>query len=286
MRKKLGIAMDDLGFEEPWLVVDVALHGDAPRLPDRALQICDPARPHTLVPMPEPRFRFEFMLLPGEDADAMQDPAVVRALMAPWVDPSIVEIERSAIYTFHGLIAHEWRRGRVLLAGDAAHQMPPFLGQGMCSGLRDAANLAWKLDEVHRGRMPESLLDTYQEERSPHVRTIVEMAVGFGRVICTTDPYAAHERDAAMIAQPASNDAVVAFGDRVYAPQPMVAGRRFDDVVGPRFAVVSRTAVDDPSWNGRAVFLDARTHPELTSMLDDLDTDIAVIRPDRYLHAD
>jgi 3-(3-hydroxy-phenyl)propionate hydroxylase len=283
VRKELGITMDDLGFEESWLVVDVALHGDAPSLPDRALQICDPARPHTLVPMPEPRFRFEFMLLPGEDPDAMQDPEIVRALMAPWVDPAIVEIERSAVYTFHGLIAHEWRRGRVFLAGDAAHQMPPFLGQGMCSGLRDAANLAWKLDGAHRGEEPDSALDSYQSERAPHVRAIVEQAVGFGRIICTTDATTAAERDAAMLASPAEGQATLAFGDRVYTPQPMIDGHRFDDVVGQRFAVVSRAPLEDTS-SERAVFLDAQTHPELTAMLDELETDMVIIRPDRYVH--
>lgn len=134
VRERIGATMHDLEFEEPWLVVDLVLEAADPALPDRALQVCDPARPHTLVPMPWPRFRFEFMLLPGEDPDAIREPSRVLELLSTWIDPAGVEVERAAVYTFHGLVAREWRRGPIFLAGDAAHQMPPFLGQGMCSG--------------------------------------------------------------------------------------------------------------------------------------------------------
>jgi 2-polyprenyl-6-methoxyphenol hydroxylase-like FAD-dependent oxidoreductase len=304
VRKELAIDSDDLQFEEPWIVVDVVIRGDAPRLPDRALQVCDPARPHTVVPMPKPRCRFEFMLLPGEDAAAMQSPDVVRGLMTPWVDPDAVEIERSAVYTFHGLIARTWRQGRVLLAGDAAHQMPPFLGQGMCSGLRDAANLAWKLDAVQRGRAPDALLDTYQLEREPHVRTIVELAVAFGRIICTTDPAVAAERDRVMGAAqrerasgaeapnalPGLQPGPLVQGDGRLAPQPICNGVRLDDLVGRRFAVIARdrpllTGEESAFWARRACFVDAVTHPALGEMLDELRADVVVIRPDRYVLA-
>jgi 3-(3-hydroxy-phenyl)propionate hydroxylase len=272
VRKSIGSELDDLRFEEPWLVVDVVVHGDAPHLPDRALQVCDPARPHTLVPMPAPRFRFEFMLLPGEDERTLPD---VHVLVAPWVDPALVEVERSAVYTFHGLIARAWRRGNVFLAGDAAHQMPPFLGQGMCSGLRDAANLAWKLDLVHRGIASDALLDTYQAEREPHVRSIVELAVEFGRVICTTDHAVAAERDAAMLADPRNDTNPLGFGERRYAPQP----GRLDDIVGPRFAIVAR----DPGIEVDPLWRDIATVVVNDALLDDLGGDVAVIRPDRYV---
>ena len=153
VRRAMGTSMHDLEFEEPWLVVDLLLHEPIAELPDRALQVCDPARPHTLVPMPWPRFRFEFMLLPGEDPDAVQQLERIRELISAWVDPALFDVERAAVYTFRALIAQQWRAGRIFLAGDAAHQMPPFLGQGMCSGMRDAANLVWKLAAVeHQGR--------------------------------------------------------------------------------------------------------------------------------------
>ena len=128
------------------------------------------------------------MLLPGEsretDHAAERRLAVARAVGRE----DSLEIVRVAVYRFHALIAHRWRDGPGLLAGDAAHQMPPFMGQGMCSGIRDAANLAWKLDLVLRGDAADALLDSYQDERAPHVRQIVETSVAMGRIVCEQDP--------------------------------------------------------------------------------------------------
>jgi 3-(3-hydroxy-phenyl)propionate hydroxylase len=306
-RRTLGIGSHDLGFEEPWLVVDLELNEPVPSLPEFALQVCDPARPHTLVPMPEPRFRFEFMLLPGEDPVAMQAPEVVAQLTAGWLPDGAATLERSAVYTFHGLIATQWRAGRVLLAGDAAHQMPPFLGQGMCSGMRDAANLAWKLDAVLHGA-DESLLDTYQQEREPHVRSIVEAAVGFGRIICTLDTTVAAERDEAMLAaRSAAPDAqntsegapmppltgpLVTSGGGRPSFQPVVDGQRLDDLVGPGWAVILRHDAGTAAtwWLQRgARMLSAADHPQLTALLDaacaadGTPADAVVVRPDRYV---
>jgi 3-(3-hydroxy-phenyl)propionate hydroxylase len=298
-RRAIGTAMHDLEFEEPWLVVDLYLQESIAGLPDRPVQVCDPARPHTLVPMPWPRFRFEFMLLDGEDPDAIQEPERVRELVAAWIDPDLVEVERSAVYTFHGLIAQQWRAGRIFLAGDAAHQMPPFLGQGMCSGMRDAANLAWKLAAVQQHHAPDALLDTYQLEREPHVRAIVDLAVSFGRIICTTDPEIAAARDAQMLAEqpgqteppggtPALTEGIaLGPGGGALSAQPWIDGRRLDDVVGPRFALITRAplASDDDNlrwWSPRATVLDARTFPELQTLLDGADA--VVTRPDHYVY--
>ncbi|MEZ5183800.1 MAG: bifunctional 3-(3-hydroxy-phenyl)propionate/3-hydroxycinnamic acid hydroxylase [Acidimicrobiales bacterium] len=295
LRAVVGTGLDDLGFEEPWLVLDLLLREPIASLPRRALQVCDPARPHTLVPMPFPRFRFEFMLLPGEEAADIDRPDVIRELLAGWIDPDLVEVERSAVYTFHGLIAERWRDRRVLLAGDAAHQMPPFLGQGMCSGMRDAANLVWKLAAVERGA-PAALLDTYQAEREPHVRAIIEAAVSFGRIICTTDPAVAAERDAGLRAaasggaQPPlphlAGGPLLAPGGGGLAPQPRLDDRLLDDVVGPRWTVIVRSplAPEHPAgpWtDDRAVVLDAERWPELLAVL--ADDEAVVIRPDRHV---
>lgn len=305
VRKLVGATMHDLEFEEPWLVLDLVLDEGAPPPTDVALQVCDPARPHTLVPMPPPRFRLEFMLLPGEDPALIQTEDVVRGLLAAWIDPDRAHIERAAVYTFHGLIAEQWRFDRVFLAGDAAHQMPPFLGQGMCSGIRDAANLAWKLAAVVGNGVGSDLLDTYQTEREPHVRGIIELAVGFGRMICTTDAAVAAERDAAMLANrrtgPATNDApptapltggpLVAQGGGGQSLQVQLDGRPSDEHIGSRFAVVARHtdllgSRDATDWTGvGAVLLSAERHPELSSLLDHAHADVAVIRPDRMLYS-
>ncbi len=295
VRRSIDVAMHDLEFEEPWLVVDVVLRSPSARLPERVWQVCDPARPVTIVPMPAPRHRFEFMLLPGETPDDFTDERIVE-LMGPWVDVDTVEIERSAVYTFHGLIAEQWRRGRVLLAGDAAHQMPPFLGQGMCSGMRDAANLAWKIAAVVHDGADDTLLDSYQSERAPHVRSIVDLAIFFGRIICTTDPAVAAERDATIRrtggadAQPptpglGAGPGIVGGGGG-YSAQPMLDGVRLDDLVGPRFCLITSTPIsaDDPLrswWGERAVLLDAQRHEALLPLLGGASA--VLIRPDRYV---
>jgi len=150
VRRMIDGELFDYGFDEPWLVIDTVVK-DEDGLPPFALQLCDPKRPITVMPMSPLRRRWEFMLLPGETPERVLDDGFIQSMLAPWVRTGQAEVVRKAVYRFHGLVATNWRRGRVLLAGDAAHQMPPFAGQGMCSGLRDAANLAWKLAFVLRG---------------------------------------------------------------------------------------------------------------------------------------
>ena len=302
VRRALGVSQIDLEFNEPWLVVDIIVTGDDPNPPQRAAQVCDPVRPHTIVPMPAPRRRFEFMLLPGESPDDINRTEVIETLMAPYLALGNAEIERSAVYTFHGLITREWRRGRVLLAGDSAHQMPPFLGQGMCSGIRDAVNLAWKLAAVIHGA-DDSLLDTYQPERSPHVQRIVESAVGFGRIICTLDPAVAAERDRNMLAARAANPS-----DIGESPQPSLSGSSlivegagyvvsdgrldgvvFDEILAGRWTAVVAdesvlTAADRASLaRVDAQVLVARSEQVTQRVLDNAQTDVVVVRPDRIV---
>ncbi|MDT0307548.1 bifunctional 3-(3-hydroxy-phenyl)propionate/3-hydroxycinnamic acid hydroxylase [Streptomyces sp. DSM 44917] len=201
-RSAVGIGWEDFGFAEDWLVLDVRPHD-----PDLAIdmpeagQICDPARPVSPFRwLGREHARWEFMLLPGERAEEMTTPAKAWELLARWgVTPQNADVIRSTVYTFRSLLAPSFREGRVLLIGDAAHLMPPFLGQGMCSGVRDAANLAWKLDLVLRGRAPDTLLDTYTEERRPHVEKIIRTAIELGKVVCITDPQAAAARDEAFL---------------------------------------------------------------------------------------
>jgi 3-(3-hydroxy-phenyl)propionate hydroxylase len=201
VRRSLGIGFDDLGFDEPWLVVDLLVepYGLA-KLPANAAQFCDPARPITYIVGPANHRRFEIMLNPGEDPQRMQQPESVMRLLARWLAPGDARLWRAASYRFHALVATAWRRGRIFLAGDAAHQQPPFIGQGMCQGLRDVANLGWKLAAVRDGA-PDALLDTYGEERGRHVRTLTTRIKAIGRQICERDPAAARARDSALLAQ-------------------------------------------------------------------------------------
>jgi 2-polyprenyl-6-methoxyphenol hydroxylase-like FAD-dependent oxidoreductase len=198
VRELLGIGVCDLGFFYDWLVVDVVLNEPRVFNPPN-LQICDPARPTTALSSGPGRRRWEFMRLPHETRDELSQENRAWELLAPWdVHRENSRLERHALYTFRATYAQRWRSGRVLLAGDAAHLMPPFAGQGMCSGVRDVANLAWKLDLVLAGHAPEALLDSYEQERLPSARTAIDFSIELGKVICVLDPAEAAVRDEAM----------------------------------------------------------------------------------------
>ena len=201
VRRLANIALIDLQCDEPWLVVDWELDADI-EFARNVYQFCDPKRPGTLVPCAGQHIRWEFMMNPDDDVVAMEAPDAVRKMMQPYlrhlgpnISPDQGQILRSKVYQFHALLASKMRQRRVFLMGDAAHQMPPFLGQGMCAGLRDAENLAWKLAGVLHGRFAPSLLDSYHSERYAHVRGVIKQAVQIGEIIQTRNPVKAFARD-------------------------------------------------------------------------------------------
>jgi 3-(3-hydroxy-phenyl)propionate hydroxylase len=203
VRGALGIEYEDLEFDQPWLVVDLLV---SPRglekLPKVSIQYCEPARPSTYLIGVGSHRRWELMLDENEEPDAWK-------LLARWIAPDDAQLWRAASYRFHALVARQWRRGRVFLAGDAAHQQPPFTGQGMCQGIRDAANLAWKLHYVLAGKAREKLLDTYEEERSAHARRLISAVKDIGAVICERNVEKARARDRWHLAQAGGEVATV-----------------------------------------------------------------------------
>jgi 3-(3-hydroxy-phenyl)propionate hydroxylase len=316
VRQHMGSLMIDLGLRQPWLVFDVVLQ-EPVDLPTHTVQHCDPARPMTYCNVVGDRRRWEIMVLPGDDREALVQPESLWRLVAPWVQPEQARLERAAIYTFHSVIASGWRQGRLLLAGDACHQTPPFLGQGMCAGIRDAANLAWKLEAVLARQAPDALLDTYESERAPHVRALVELAVRLGNIIQTTDPALAAERDAKFLAgqpeifelppQMLGAGAFDAWGasdapgtqpgspaGRPF-PQPRLRdGRLLDELLGRRSAVIGRPdtlAAAAPAtvarWRRAGALVIDRPEEALGEWLGEwLDAHAAhavILRPDRYI---
>jgi 2-polyprenyl-6-methoxyphenol hydroxylase-like FAD-dependent oxidoreductase len=198
VRRALGVGQDDYGFSEPWLVCDFRFR--RPTAVPPARQVGDPRRPTSIISLGPDHHRFAFMLDSAGDSEAESAPSRVWERVSQYLTPDDAELIRVATYTFRSTVAHRWRIGRILLAGDAAHQMPPFLGQGMCSGIRDAQNLAFKLDLVLRGTAASALLDTYQAEREPHVRAVTEKGIELGRGQTTRDPEAAAARDRRLLA--------------------------------------------------------------------------------------
>lgn len=200
IRTALGFGMEDYGFDENWLVVDAHQLKETP-LPAKTTQYCWPSRPATYLVGPGTLRRWELKIMPHETPAEFDDPARVREAMSAYVDMDAFEIWRSATYRFNARVGIEWRKGRVLLAGDAVHQTPPFLGQGLCAGVRDAANLAWKIVHVQRSGFNDALLDSYQDERRPHVGKLIEHAKDFGVIIGELDEVRARQRDAELSAQ-------------------------------------------------------------------------------------
>ncbi|MEV0079976.1 bifunctional 3-(3-hydroxy-phenyl)propionate/3-hydroxycinnamic acid hydroxylase [Nocardia neocaledoniensis] len=242
VRKRMGATMHDQGFFFDWLIVDTIPTDDIVWSPQN-WQLCDPARPTTIVSGGPGRRRWEFMRLPGEDPAELGTVERAWELLSPWGrTPANTSLERHAIYTFAARWADRWREGRMMIAGDAAHQMPPFAGQGMCSGLRDAANLVWKLDRVLRRVSPPDLLDTYTSERSVHLQHAIAMSVELGKVICVLDPEQAAQRDARMIAGNADPAVVLPLTARpVLGPGAVRPRGELSGTMSPQFPV----AVDD-----------------------------------------
>ena len=180
IRGKLGIAMTGSTYEQRWLIVDLIGTKDSFR---QTRVFCDPRRPAISLPGPNGSRRFEFMLHDGETTETVETDAFARQLLRDHGPDGDADIIRRQVYTFHARTAEQWSAGAVFLAGDAAHLTPPFAGQGMNSGIRDAHNLAWKLAAVLQGRLPASLLETYEQERKPHAWALIELAITLGRIM-------------------------------------------------------------------------------------------------------
>jgi 3-(3-hydroxy-phenyl)propionate hydroxylase len=302
VRRLMGVPMEDLGFHERWLVVDAILKRPRPDLGDYSVQHCSNHRSATYVRGTGDRRRWEIAVLPGEDPATITQSARVMELLEPWVGSQDVELERSALYTFHSALAPVWRRDRLLIAGDSAHLTPPFLGQGMCAGMRDVGNLGWKLGRVLRGQNDDVLLDTYQSERAPHVREYIELAVRLGGLINTKAMEAAvpgsviEGGEAARMSsiKPRLGPGLASGWDglaRQIAPQPRLAdGTLVDDRVGYRFAALMQPEFADglpAETTGRlsdrdvAIVRDASSEPN--SWLQSMGAAAVLVRPDRYV---
>lgn len=302
VRRLIGTEMEDLGFQERWLVIDALLKRPMPELGDHTIQHCDPARPATYVRCPGDRRRWEISVHDEEAAEEIATSESVWKLLRPWLTSADAEIERKAVYTFRSAIAQSWRKGRILIAGDAAHLTPPFMGQGMCAGIRDAANLAWKLTLCVRSQADDSLLDSYQSERLPHAQAYIETAMRLGGLIntCGTEdalraalPQADGSARMESIAPPLGLGLSTGdhrHGRRLFS-QPLLAnGARLDDHCGYAPVLLAETSLlhDGHPWLEKALamgvsVLSTDNEPNVRAELDRLETKAVLLRPDRYI---
>jgi 3-(3-hydroxy-phenyl)propionate hydroxylase len=310
VRTAIGACMQDLKFQQRWLVVDVATTAELNQW-EGVHQVCDPHRAATYMRIGETRYRWEFRLLPDETADDFGTLAAVYPLIRPWVSdvvPEDLELVRVAEYTFRAQVANHWRRGNMFILGDAAHLTPPFIGQGLCAGLRDAMNLAWKLAGVVNDWLPESVLETYEQERIPHARYMIRFALAMGtamtaggdvgnllrrvvvprlhlipgvreKIVDSTTPAL---RSSELVQKPPGRWQLAG---RLCPNSALLDGERLDAVVGRRFAVVTSTGLgpsqhEEVTRRGAVVVL---AHPgtELALWLQAGRARAAVVRPDR-----
>lgn len=215
VRDELGLAVVDQGYFFDWLILDMVPQNGYVASPAQ-WQLCDPKRPTTIVPGGPGRRRWEFMILPGEDKEEIAKPETAWRLLEPWgLTPDTAELERSAIYRFHARWSEPWIEDRCVIAGDAAHLMPPFAGEGMCAGLRDAVALGWRLSGLLDGTFGSKVLQSYETERLAHARHYIEFSKELGDIICISDPKQAVERDARMKADLAARNHEPITGDLV-----------------------------------------------------------------------
>jgi 3-(3-hydroxy-phenyl)propionate hydroxylase len=304
-RHAIGSTWERLAPSERWLCVDVLEKRDL-GLPRAFVAYCWPSRPHIYVPKGHGRHRWEFMLVEDDDAERLASSEGVWELLERYVSPGDVELERTAVYNFRSLVAESWRRGRVFLAGDAAHLQPPMHGQGLCSGIRDAVNLGWKLAAVIHGRARDELLDTYPSERRAHAAAWIHIATEMSKTINTLDPEVAARRDEYLRSQPPeAGTPKPPLGPGMHGdvgPEPPTAfrsaqgtladGTRLDDVTGWRFLVAAdQDVLIELPQADRALLEDDElvhlfTEPgdELRQLLEQHGSHRAVVvRPDRYV---
>lgn len=311
VRNRIGSAMQDLNFEQRWLVIDVASPEELQQW-DGVHQLCDSRRAGTFMRIRGNRYRWEFRLLDGEKAEDFNTMKTLGPLIAPWtehVDQASLEIIRVAEYTFRAKLADHWRRGNVFILGDAAHLTPPFVGQGLCAGLRDAMNLSWKLAGVVRGRFDPSVLDSYEQERKPHARSMIQLALMVGRAMTSGGRVGDLLRGIVvprMHLLPGLRKKVLDSETPVLSRSALVQGsgplpgrlcpnprtedgRLLDEVLGTGFAVITTQEPSDSDRaeaqrRGAVVYL-AGSGSELASWLRTGRATAAILRPDHTVMA-
>ncbi len=288
IRSIIGSPMESLGFNQRWLVVDVILKHEMPELGDHTLQYCDPETPSTYCRNVGLRRRWEFALPKGESDQSASDPDNIWKRLSGWLTPENAEIERSAIYTFKSEVAREWVKGRLVIAGDAAHLTPPFMGQGLCAGIRDAANLAWKLAASCESNDGLALLKTYETERKPVATEYIRTAVRLGELINRMGTSGQAEEPQTMQSPLSRLGEGLGESDDpnrgALFDQPTLAnGQRFDDDVGHTAVLITSEPVMSSKHLSGLRIIETPDEPSLEAALQAMGVLAVLVRPDKRI---
>ena len=303
--QKISEKVKNLGFDEKWLVIDLNIKKESKRtkkLPDYTIQHCNPIRPMTRCCINQSKRRWEIKILPGDDLNKIVQKKFLWSILSPWLNPDDAEIERAQIYTFHSIIKDKWRKNNLLIAGDSAHQSPPFLGQGLCAGIRDASSLAWRLGFIIQGKAKSSILDTYAYERKKHVLEFIKLAVKCGELINTgkkklitknlNNDYR-NKNSTFNYPKPQLGKGLWQFGKvplGQITPQFFSNNKLLDDKAVYKFILIENcTLKKDLKTNDKKLIKEFEiiiisANKEIIRWLRSINSNVALIRPDRYLY--
>ncbi|MBK0062446.1 MULTISPECIES: bifunctional 3-(3-hydroxy-phenyl)propionate/3-hydroxycinnamic acid hydroxylase [unclassified Acinetobacter] len=297
IRRLIGTTFEDLNLHSRWLVVDFIVKNNSNDLGDYSIQFCDPQRPMSYIKGTGQRLRWEIMVMPEDDVQKLTQTETIWQLLSAYIQPENAEIERAAVYTFHALLAKQWYKDRLIIAGDAAHQTPPFMGQGMAAGIRDAANLAWKLKQMVSDDQHSDLIESYHSERISHVKEFIEGAVSFGKIIqnyCGDHEYQQQVSQLKNFITPTPKlgKGFIQQTEEIngqIAPQFILAQQQLsDDVAGYHFCLFVlpefQSEIEELELHELEHFTIIYANcPEIVQWLRENHTHAILIRPDRYI---
>ena len=292
----------DLGFHEPWLVIDLLMNNPEKIESRESLHFCQPNCSGTYVFLGSKRKRWEFRINQSDEVEDICRPEFIWSLLKQWISPEEAELERATVYTFHSMIAKQWRQGRLFIAGDAAHQTPPFMGQGMCAGIRDAANLGWKLQAILRRGASETLLKSYQTERQPHVQEYIDLTIQMGHMINrtataiiagnATDPEDGPQtmRQLKPLLGPGIGIGRSPLIGSLFPQPKLSSGILLDDAIGNSFALITSvlfhlklTKNDQEKIEKLGIVIISNDADQLEDWFKKNTIEAVLLRPDRYI---
>ena len=294
VREAMQTEMQPLGFEQRWLVVDVILKQEMPELGDHTIQYCDPLQPATYCRNPGMRRRWEFALRDDQTDEQMTNPDIIWDMLKRWINPEQAVLERQAIYTFKSCVAERWQVNRLFVAGDSAHLTPPFMGQGLCAGIRDAMNLGWKLAHVCKKDVSENIIDrkyedsvlaSYESERKANAINYIQTAVKLGELINQMGQDSAPKQPIKMKSIRSELGSGLGNEDdplrgKLFPQCVLSDGAKLDDASGYSSFIVRR---GEPAESEELNVLDADQEPALDAILTKLGVEEVVVRADRYI---